>query len=68
MRKKLKIQLSVADLFSAPTIESLAYKVSSMKILESSDITQNKPITLKKQKKVCSLEYFSLNSITRLFN
>ena len=50
MRKKLKIHLSVADLFSAPTIESLAYKVSSMKTLGSPAMTQNQSSTTKKRR------------------
>eukprot|EP01038_Epipyxis_sp_PR26KG_P006462 gene6462-8890_t len=33
LRKQLKLQLSVADLFTAPSIESLAQKVSTMKTL-----------------------------------
>ena len=35
MRKELRVQLSVADLFAAPTIEGLAHKVSAMKTLGS---------------------------------
>lgn len=35
MRKALRVKLSVADLFTAPTIEALAHKVSSLKILGS---------------------------------
>ena len=58
MRKILKIQLSVADLFSAPTIESLAYKVSSLKTLESSGKTETN--TVKKEGK---LLHFLFNSI-----
>lgn len=35
LRKKLRVQLSVSDLFTAPTIESLAHKISFMKTLGS---------------------------------
>jgi len=35
LRKKLRVQLSVSDLFTAPTVESLAHKISAMKTLGS---------------------------------
>ena len=35
MRKKLRVQLAVADLFTAPTIEALATKISLLQILGS---------------------------------
>ena len=35
LRKKLRVQLSVSDLFTAPTVESLAHKISLMKTLGS---------------------------------
>jgi len=35
LRKKLQVQLSVADLFTAPTIESLSHKIALMKTLGS---------------------------------
>jgi acyl carrier protein len=38
MRKKLHVQLSVADLFTAPTIEGLAKKVSLMQMIGSPNI------------------------------
>jgi acyl-CoA synthetase (AMP-forming)/AMP-acid ligase II/acyl carrier protein len=39
MRKKLKIQLSVADLFTAPTIEAMARKLSKLKIIGSPNLS-----------------------------
>ncbi len=33
LRKKLRVQLSVADLFAAPTIEGIARKISTMKVI-----------------------------------
>lgn len=35
MRKKLRVQLAVADLFTSPTIEALATKISLLQILGS---------------------------------
>lgn len=35
LRKSMQIQLSVSDLFTAPTIESLAHKIATMKTLGS---------------------------------
>lgn len=44
MRKKMKIHLSVADIFEAPTIESMSFKVSIMKTLGSPAISSSPSI------------------------
>ena len=39
MRKSLKIQISVADLFTSPSIESMALKMSKLKIIGSPNLS-----------------------------
>lgn len=39
MRKKLKIQISVADLFTAPSVEAMATKLSMLKIIGSPSLS-----------------------------
>ena len=39
MRKQLKVQLTVADLFTAPTIEKISRKIATLKALGTPDIS-----------------------------
>lgn len=55
LRKKLRIQLSVSDLFTAPTIEQLAIKISTMKTLGSPS-TSKSPSYVPNSSKSKSLE------------
>jgi acyl carrier protein len=71
MRKKLQIQLSVADLFTASTIEALAFKVSTMKTLGSPAMPDSASRAVKRKLRKDSAEddpYLTSESLSPLSN